>query len=485
LSQPAGKVDQVGRFAQQLGELSRVREDAWGSTMNWLLIFILLSLCLWLIMKGLSRPGGIYEYPFLAGATFLGFALPQMPALANDPFLPPDAFAKTAFVTILCVAACSLGWVAGKRPMPGLNWSFDERRLEWLAVFLSFTGAFFYFKISRLPPEMTEGLWTGVPVMYWFFARYLTYGFALAVLCFARRPSSFMLGIILFDSMFFMDRILIGGRRGDTADFILIIALAAWFYRKIAIPRALVVIGFVAGALVISSIGDYRSASTSRDGPSWSEVSRIDWIGNFQDLLENGGLEMRNAVMIIAETDRLKNFDYGLFHWNILVFNFVPAQLFGSDFKESFMVPLDSKYPLGYINPPGATETGMADAFASFWYFGALKFFVIAYLLGRIYRSAGGGDTICQLLYMLALTPAMLAITHHTQWVISNWVQIGLLFFPFLALVRVKTSAIVSARGSPPKPGRARPLPLACPDPPGEPCASMHSVNSGSRSLDL
>jgi hypothetical protein len=436
--------------------MSRSNEDAWGSTMNWLLIFILLALCLWLILKGLSRPGGIYEYPFLAGATFLGFALPQMPALANDPFLPPDAFAKTAFVTILCAAACSLGWVAGKRPIIGLNWSFDERSLQWLAALLSLIGGFFYFKISRLPPEMTAGLWTGLPVMYWFFARYVTYGFTLAVLSLARRPSGFTLGIILFDSMFFMDRILIGGRRSDTAELILIIALAVWFYRKIAIPRALVVIGLVAGALVINSIGDYRSASLNRDGPGWSEVSRIDWIGNFENLLENGGAEMRNAVMRIAEADRSQNFDYGLFHWNTLVFNFVPAQLFGSDFKESLTIELARAYEVGYINPDGATHTGMSDAFASFWYFGALKFWIFAYLLSRIYRSAVAGDTICQLLYILTLTSAMLAITHHTQWVISNWVQMGLLFFPFLALVRVKTPAIgFGARGAP-QPGLAR-----------------------------
>jgi len=218
----------------------------------------------------------------------------------------------------------------------------------------------------------------------------------------------------------------------------------------------------------------------NRDGPGWSEVSRIDWIGNFENLMENGGAEMRNAVMRIAEADRSQDFDYGLFHWNTLVFNFVPAQLFGSDFKESLTVELARAYEVGYINPAGATHTGMSDAFASFWYFGALKFWIIAYLLGRIYRSAVAGDTICQLLYILSLTPAMLAITHHTQWVMSNWVQMGLLFFPILALVRVKTPSIgFGARGAPNQASRA------ISDPPDEPSASMRSLISGSRSRDF
>ena len=50
--------------------------------MNWILIAALAVVCLVLIVQGMRAPGKIYEFPFLAGATFLGFLLPQMPALA-------------------------------------------------------------------------------------------------------------------------------------------------------------------------------------------------------------------------------------------------------------------------------------------------------------------------------------------------------------------------------------------------------------------
>lgn len=78
--------------------------------MTWLLISLLLAVCLWLVGKGLSRPEDIYELPFLAGATFLGFLLPQLLGLADDPYLPATTFEKMVFFTILCAIAMSVGW---------------------------------------------------------------------------------------------------------------------------------------------------------------------------------------------------------------------------------------------------------------------------------------------------------------------------------------------------------------------------------------
>ena len=54
---------------------------------------------------------------------------------------------------------------------------------------------------------------------------------------------------------------------------------------------------------------------------------------------------------------------------------------------------------------------GMMDAFASFWYFGCLKFALIAAILGFIYKAAMRGNTTMQLLYMLSVMPSMLRTT--------------------------------------------------------------------------
>jgi hypothetical protein len=76
------------------------------------------------------------------------------------------------------------------------------------------------------------------------------------------------------------------------------------------------------------------------DGPDWEAIANIDFVANFKEALEHGGLEMRNAVMRIHFVDRSQMFDYGVSHWNTLVFNFVPAQITGQKFKEALLIPI-------------------------------------------------------------------------------------------------------------------------------------------------
>jgi hypothetical protein len=304
---------------------------------------------------------------------------------------------------------------------------------------LSLCGAYFYFKLSRLPAELRlTTMASGYPVAYLFFAKMLGYGFAIAVLCYMRRPSKMALGIAAMDAAFYLDRAIIAGKRGELAEFFFIILLAAWFHRRIAVPRALA-LGLVLIATVgLNSVGDYRSVTKVRDKVRWSDLSEIDVVGNFKSLLETGGPEMHNAIMRIHYADRAQVFDFGVFHWNTIVFNFVPAQLVGNKIKDSLLIPFREMYHRDYDPMTGSTETGMADAFGSFGYLGALKFLLIALVLSRLYRAAQAGHTIAQLFYIFTLAPAMQALTHHTQWVISAWVYMAMLLVPGLALIRAR-----------------------------------------------
>ena len=415
--------------------------------MDWVLILILLALCCGCLWTGVNRRGGAYEYPFLAGAVFLGFVLPQMPALADDPHLPDGAFAKAAFFTILCAAACWLGWAAGNRPLAKLQWRFDEQRLARLALVLSAAGAVFYYKLSSLPKEAVDStLYTGLPVTYLFFAKLLSYGLCLAVICVVRHRSKLAAGVALFGLALLLHRIVVLGRRSELVELTAMVALSAWFAHRVAVPRALALAGVVLAGLALGSTGNYRAAVKEKDGGGWSELSNIDVLGNFADMLKNGGPEMRNAVLRINEADGLMAFDFGLFHWNMLVFNFVPAQVVGTEMKDALGIPVAPQYGRSYSPPTGSTETGMADAFASFWHLGAIKFFLIAYMLGRLYRTAMAGSTAAQAIYMLSLAPALLAITHHTQWILSTWVHMGLLLLPGLALARAPKRIAAGAR---------------------------------------
>jgi hypothetical protein len=418
--------------------------------MNWLLTWMFVAIVLWFLAEGFMRPDRIYQFPFLAGVMTFSFILPQLPAAANDPFLPEGAYAKTIFLGVLCLLALRLGWSSRARPLAMFEIAFSERRLVIVAALFSVIGAWFYEKLSHLPGDVSIGVqMSGMPVVYLFFARLLTYGLAIALLCAARKPSPLLFAIIGFDLIFYFERIVITGKRAEATELALMIVLPLWFFRRWAPPRALVMAALAAGTVGMVSMSDYRQIARANSGPVWDQVAQIDFTENFRALIADGGPETRNAVLRIDATDRNLEFDYGAFHWNRLVFNYVPSQLLGNTFKQMLMLPMPSA-GRDYNPATGTTETGMADAFQSFWYFGALKFLLLSWVMARIWASAMRGQAAAQIVYILSIVPAMHAISHQTDWVVSVWVHMLIFLGPALAFCVVRLPMLRRAEG----PGR-------------------------------
>lgn len=404
------------------------------------LLLTFAALCGLLLLQGLiGRRGAIYEYPFLSGATFAGFVLPQLIGLAHDRFLPPGALESTLIMAILCISMCWLGARMADRSASGSAWHFDEKRLLIASAILSLCGAYFYYKISQLPAEMVTNVrWTGLPVAYLFFARMMTYGFALAVLLVARNGSRVALLLALFGASFYFESIVIGGRRQDLVEFGTIMLMAFWFQRNWCLPRSVMLAALVVGALFINSVGEYRAATLGDTGPRWDDVSKIDFIGNLEQLSERGGAELTNAVYNIGAVSRTMNFDLGAFHWNAIVFSYVPAQLVGRDLKESLYLPLaDPAHDEYLYSPPlGSTSTGLSDSFHSFWYFGCLEFFIVAFIMQRLWWVARGGNLLAQLLYMLLPVQALQVITHDTHHFVAPWIHFAIFVLPLILWAR-------------------------------------------------
>jgi hypothetical protein len=104
-----------------------------------------------------------------------------------------------------------------------------------------------------------------------------------------------------------------------------------------------------------------------------------------------------------------------------LVFRYVPAQIFGTDFKESLMLRRSGEgqerefATMDYTNPVGSTVTGMGDSFQQFGYWGCLFFAGLAVFFRSLWQTAlQPGALFAQLLYMQACTSAMRAVTHWT-----------------------------------------------------------------------
>ncbi|KAA0699034.1 hypothetical protein DTW90_06160 [Neorhizobium sp. P12A] len=416
--------------------------------MAWFFFALTTAFSIVLVVYNLLVRGRYFHFSFLAAAIFVVFVTPQMPGIINSRFIGEDAVVKTLFFSILCLAMCVIGWGWGMRGQSIRDLRFSESRLLAGAAVLSLSGAYFFYQFDHLPDEeRLRGILTGAAVSYLFFAKLLAYGFAIAVLCYARRPSYLALSIILFDTMFYLERIVIAGRRGDAAEFCLIIGLAYWFQRRWAVPRYAVVASLMFAVIAMIGAGQYRDATFNNGTTNWSAVLDIDLKENWNQLIAQGGAEMTNAVTAINNIDEHKGFDYGIEHWNSIVFAFVPAQLVGTPFKKSLAIPVPSVFQLGYETSVGSTSTGMTDAFASFWYFGCVKFLIIAWIMGWIYAAAMRGNTAMQLVYMMSVVPSMLTITHFTNEIVIAWIHLAAFMFPALYFARVP---------SPPDPANSR-----------------------------
>ncbi|MBK1633340.1 hypothetical protein CKO31_21815 [Thiohalocapsa halophila] len=414
------------------------------------LLGILVAECLLILWWGLQQRSRMIQYPFLVAAVFLGWMVPQLLGLTQNPYLPPGALPKTILMAILCLGAVYLGYTINPRPARLFWWRFDEHRLLVGSVVMSLLGAFFFFQVSRLAASVTavhSGAWTGPITIYVFFSQLLTIGLVIAIILHLSKPRWQTLLIIVFDLSFYLDRIVIHGRRDAMVELGLIILMAFWFHRRWLPSRWFIIAGLVGGSLFINSIGDYRATMLAEDRSSWSgaglqEILSIDFVGNLNKIIEGeaASADLYNAAMDIEAADRLAVFDFWLTLWNQVVGSFVPGQWVGHDVKNSLMLDLGVKgyEHFGYAQQRGSTSTGLSDAFRSFWFFGAIKFFLAALIMSRWYQAGVNGNIVAQMILMLIISDSLHLVTHSSTRFYMGFIELAAFLLPLLLFARSK-----------------------------------------------
>lgn len=423
----------------------------------WILTCLILAIMAW----SLAQRDRMIQYPFLAASVFLGWVLPQLAGLTHHHFLPQAALEKTILMAILCLAAAWAGYAMNRKPAKLFWWRFDRQRLLLASMVLSVLGAFFFYRVGALAADVSlehGGQWTGVITIYVFFSRLLTVGMVIALVLHLNRPSLPTALILLFALSFYAERILIRGRRAAMVELGLMLMMALWFHRRWLPPRWLMLSLVIAGALVVNSIGDYRSTMLQTDRTTWTgagigDLLEIDYVGNLLRLARGEGRsrELTNAVMNIEAADRSLDFDLGLSHWNAFVDRYVPGQWFGQGFKDTltFDFPNLAYAEFRYIPGVGSTHTGLSDAFRSFWYFGFIKFYLIGLIMSRWYRAAVQGNVVAQMISMLLVAGSLQAITHSTHAFFNLFVQLAAFLLPALIVSRIGAARGAVLRSTP------------------------------------
>lgn len=423
------------------------------SEVNFLLLLGLALLLGAIIIRNTSQREMLFQYPILMALVCVGWVMPQLIGLYNTEQVPSDALAKTVIFIAFCLVAALFGFSSTRKVFPMARWELSSRRLEIGALLLMLFGFYFYLRFLELAAEATAlygGFWTGQITIFYFFSTTLNIGFICALAANTLKPTWLNRGMILLGVMIFLQRIIVFGRREAAIELFTISLLFIW--RKYHwMPGRLAFFGAaVAGTLFITTISQYRNLMINYQNAAWSgatlsDVLSIDFMGKFRGSINDplANQELKNAVLQIGASDTLMSFDAGLSLWNHLVFSYVPAQIVGANVKAALMfdLPPATKGALdlyGHVPWAGATYTGFAIAFGSFWYFGAFVFFVIGYVMRRWTNAFFAGSTTGLIMLMMLTSQSLMSITHTTNDFASVFVPIAAFLMPVLKFSRLK-----------------------------------------------
>ena len=411
-----------------------------------------------MVLSHLVVPGHFYRFPFWVGMISLGWFYPQaIGGYSLQDVYPPNAYADGLFFASLCTVAVWIGFnvAVGKvshRPS-WLDAEFDYTKLYYSGLALCVFGFYFQWKLFSLPEEvLAESQWSGTAVKYLFFANVFKIGFIVLWLSYLRQPRLLVtkyLLLIIPCLLLFLEAIVIRGRRAGMMDLVAYLFVGIWFVRKKTIPRWFLITGMVFGLVLINGIRTYRLIMKDKDRPlaeRLSDAANADYMESSKKRLESSGAEFNNYIFYRQIYAVSKVYDLGVVHWNRFVFNYVPAQIVGREFKDSLELTPTSedirelvKEEFGHTFKTGTTVTGYKDAFGSFGWFGFIKFMLIGYMMGALYKRAMVGALLAQILYIYCLTKGMQIVSHGTNDILIRvWVYFFTLGYPLLYWAKVR-----------------------------------------------
>jgi hypothetical protein len=420
-------------------------------------IVIIAAISITAIFAALRQPGGCLRYSFLCSALYLAWIVPQLSGLDSEIMTPDDGLLWLVVMVVLCLGASLIGWRIGTRQRPATSIAPVQRqedlaKLFWPVAALTAFMFALHIMIDLQPLEARQQLqWSGPLTIIAFLLTPQVMSLFLSLLLAIRERSAraFILAgvnILLLGTSAF-----VGIRRGAMIDFGIAAAAALWFGARRRVPVALLAAAILGIGVVAYAILPLRIAAKeieARTGDSVGLLSpevwkQVDFASEVQSSSRRA-VDLSNAAYLIDYANKWSEFTLGRQSWDRFVFQWVPAQILGADFKRSLMFEKGSDYEqiqaeYGYAAMPGTTSTGFGFAYQEFGPFGFLYFLLIGILMGRLWTRGETGDVWAQALYVSFAGGALLSVTHHAMWLM---VQIPLFLLGIFVLRRMTARGV-------------------------------------------
>ncbi|TAK98853.1 MAG: O-antigen polysaccharide polymerase Wzy [Verrucomicrobia bacterium] len=402
--------------------------------MTVLLITIFLMQVVWMIAPAFWRREYRLQFPCLAGFTVIfHVVLPAVAIAGRTELASVESVNRFLIMANLCLAAAWLGY---SRPMKIPSRSmvqFNPRRLRISAIVLVLFGLSASVAMRNVIPEYDweKGGMTGIATILLTFAAVMRYGFIIAAILMARQRKWNLWWLVL-PQLWGYGIALANGRRSPTGELAIIICMLVFFYRRWVVPMWVLMLGILAAALMYFNIADFRSSIEETTlKQRFTQLFKAESIQSIsaRGMAEAGGyVEILNAVKFMEARAHGGHYTLGRHFWNQIVFGFVPAQFVGQELKESLMIPLEDDTQLtGFEKPLGTCESGVAEAFMAFGYFGCVLFYLLGRYMRWLWEGAMAGSILHQFLLMLSTLGAIMSFSIQL-WTLINLV-IGIALF--------------------------------------------------------
>ncbi len=426
-----------------------------------LLIALIMFSALGQVLWSFRRVGGILEYPFLVSWVYLFFVLTQVFVIWQDNSTDEYSIIRLLLMVLACQTAGFVGYIWYSKTPPKVDETCDILYLKIFAAASVMVGGFFYYKLLTLPEELrANSQWSGASVAFLFLSKPLFFGGMIALWVTLKNQDRVMMGIAIATLLVSLFAIVLGGRRGPMAEIVIAVSTILFFVKGWIVPRGIALAAIFLGVIFVNGAAIYRTSvyqgQMYGSQLATSEIPEriangISAVADRADecILPAEALEVGNAIYYMDTISQNSEYDFGTGLWDLMVHRYVPAQIFGRDFKDGLRfgfidVTLDRS---SHRKITGSTITGFTDAFQAFGYFGAIYFFFSAMILRRLWDSASSGNFISQIAYGVLIRDGLEAVTHHSCYLFAGLVVVA-------AFVAVP---IVFLRRISPKKAKSRP----------------------------
>lgn len=407
--------------------------------MTEILIFIYISINLYVAYTYFKLDFGVFQFPFLIACVSLTFVTPQLVNLLKSGYFIQDGIDEVILLNLcLCNIALTIGFNTQSNKKNIVEYSIirlDNRKLLERTIYV-------FFLVGSIATLMNRGVYkggfvSGTFVIISFFTSFGTIALLLILIAHQRGILKGKIFVILsvIIIVLTLDKIIASGRRAATINLVLMILYfflnrksSIYTYLKICVPAF-----FVIGMILGSQIGKYRETAYQGNKTFIENISSLDFSSSEIDarVLQKG--EIYNAFEGMRMIYLKNIYDYGAYNWNGIVKDYIPTALFSKEFKNSLMIKEESQDLVNYLTRSGSTMTGYFDSFLSFGILGFIKFWIMGTIMGFLWRRRNQSD-LSILLYFSLLTPGLHVLTHSSNYFVSEYVFEIIFIYPMLKL---------------------------------------------------